>query len=334
MKRISILLLTGLLFQGAYAQTYRTYAQRLGYPKGARVLLLHMDDGGMSYDSNIGIEKVLQKGVAPSLSVMMPCPWAPQIVRYILSHPGTDAGLHLTLTSEWKNYRWGPLAGKSLVPGLTDPEGCFWPDASDVVKHSSSREVGLEIRAQLDRAETMGFHPTHLDTHMGVLFDKPSFLMQYIHLGIEKHIPIMLPGGKDTYIESQIHAPDSVIRKIQKLGKMIWAAGLPVLDDLHNTSYDWKIPAGMKRDDANLLRWREGMYEKTLLQLKPGLTMVIMHCTDPSSIFSHISNSGDIRKADMLVMLDPAFRKFLKDHGFILTTWRELARRRALVGKS
>ncbi|MHB1921728.1 MAG: polysaccharide deacetylase family protein [Chitinophagaceae bacterium] len=334
MKRFWIYLFAALFIQRADAQSKKTYAEQLGFPKGARVLLLHMDDGGMSYDSNRGIERVLQHGVARSFSVMMPCPWVPQIVRYVLSHPGTDAGLHLTLTSEWKNYRWGPLAGKFQVPGLTDPQGCLWRDNADVDSHASAREVGLEIHAQLDRAETMGFHPTHLDSHMGVLFDKTSYLMQYIHLGMENHIPVMFPGGQDTYIQAQVHAPDSLIRKMQHLGKLIWAAGLPVLDDLHNTSYDWKIPKGMKRDNAHLLRWREAWYEKTLLQLKPGLTMVIMHCTDPSPIFSKITDSGDIRKADMLVMLDPAFRKFLKDHGMIITTWRELAKRRALVGKS
>ena len=70
------------------------------------------------------------------------------------------------------------------------------------------------------------------------------------------------------------------------------------------------------------------LYEKAMLQLKPGVTMVIMHCTDPSSIFTEITDSGEKRKADMLAMLDPGFKKFLKDNGFILTTWRELMERR------
>ena len=71
--------------------------------------------------------------------------------------------------------------------------------------------------------------------------------------------------------------------------------------------------------------------EKAMLQLKPGVTMVIMHCTDPSEIFSEITDSSDKRKADMLAMLDPGFKKFLKDNGFILTTFRELMERRKKV---
>lgn len=88
-----------------FAQSDPTYAERLGWNKTDRVLILHMDDAGMSHDSNLGIEQVLEKGAAKSLSVMMPTPWVPEIVHYIKEHPGTDAGLHLTLTSEWKEYR-------------------------------------------------------------------------------------------------------------------------------------------------------------------------------------------------------------------------------------
>src|SRR5215813_305181 len=100
-----------------------TYAERLGYAKGARVLILHVDDVGMSFDSNQGAIEAMSKGAATSCSVMMPCPWVPAYVHYLKKNPQTDAGLHLTLTSEWTEYRWAPLAGKAAVPGLVDEEG-------------------------------------------------------------------------------------------------------------------------------------------------------------------------------------------------------------------
>src|SRR5665213_2107360 len=89
-----------LICSACFAQTAQTYAERLGWNKTDRVLILHMDDAGMSYDSDAGIEQVLEKGAARSLSVMMPTPWVPHMVHYIKAHPGTDAGLHLTLNSE------------------------------------------------------------------------------------------------------------------------------------------------------------------------------------------------------------------------------------------
>src|SRR6478672_465663 len=122
-----------------------TYAERLGFPKGTKVLILHVDDAGMSFDSNQGTIAAMTKGVATSCSVMMPCPWVPGFVHYLQEHKNLDAGLHLTLTSEWKDYRWGPLAGKSQVPGLTDLEGSMWHGVADVVKHASADEVEKEI---------------------------------------------------------------------------------------------------------------------------------------------------------------------------------------------
>jgi predicted glycoside hydrolase/deacetylase ChbG (UPF0249 family) len=329
MKILTFLLL--LFFSFSINAQDTTYAERLGFPKDARVIILHMDDAGMSLSSNRAVEKVLEEGVANSTSVMMPCPWVPQIVRYINAHPGTDAGLHLTLTSEWKDYRWGPLAGADAVPGLTDSTGSLWQDVPEVVKHSSADEVDKEIRAQLSRAEKMGFHPTHLDSHMGTLFATPEFLQKYIQLGIEKQIPVMFPAGKASNIQKEMHLTPQQVTYFQQLGKTIWDGGLPVLDDLHNSSYDWNVPSDLAKNDAALTKWRVDLYEKTMMALQPGVTMVIMHCTDPSDIFSAITDSGDKRKADMLAMLDPGFKKFLKDNHFILTTWKELMERRQKV---
>src|ERR1700693_447507 len=141
------LLIAALAGCVGFAQTGPTYAEKLGWNKGDRVLILHMDDAGMSHDSNMGIEQVLEKGAARSLSVMMPTPWVPEIVHYLRAHPGTDAGLHLTLTSEWHEYRWGPLMG-SAAPGLIDGEGALWPSVEAVVKHATPEEVDLEMRRQ------------------------------------------------------------------------------------------------------------------------------------------------------------------------------------------
>src|SRR5436309_4591404 len=131
MKKIAITLTAFIIFFSASAQTPdSTYAEKLGYPKGAKVLIIHVDDAGMSYDSNEGAINAMTKGVATSCSVMMPCPWVPGYIHYWKEHSQTDAGLHLTLTSEWKDYRWVPLAGKSAVPGLVDSEGDLWPDVA------------------------------------------------------------------------------------------------------------------------------------------------------------------------------------------------------------
>ena len=194
---------------------------------------------------------------------MMPTPWVPHAVAWIKATKA-DAGLHLTLTSEWKSYRWGPLAGKPAVPGLVDPEGALWPNVASVVKHATADEVEREIRAQLDRARTMGFEPTHFDSHMGTLFASDAFKERYIKVGIEQKIPVMFPGGHNFYTSQSAPARTVGAREI---GQRIWAGGLPVLDDIHNFSYGWKT-----EDKVDL-------YIDAVRGLKPGVTMMIMHCT-------------------------------------------------------
>lgn len=329
-QRVLLLFSVYIFSLSVSAQTIdSTYAERSGFPKNAKVLILHVDDAGMSFDSNQGTMNAMTKGVANSCSVMMPCPWVPAFVHFLKQHPQTDAGLHLTLTSEWSEYRWPSLSGKSAAPGLTDTEGAMWPSVEDVIKHASADEVEKEIRAQIGRARSMGFEPTHFDTHMGTLLATPAFTERYIKLGIEMQIPVMIPAGHSSLIQKQMNLPEAQLQQMQEIGKTLWNAGLPVLDDLHNESYEWKIPAGIAKDDKKLQAFKTRKYIDAIKSLKPGITMMIMHCTAPSAIFKHISDSGPIRKGDMLAMMDPLFKKALQNEGIILTTWRELKERRA-----
>jgi len=332
MKKIFFTLTAFIFFFLSKAQTVdSTYAEKLGYPNGAKVLIIHVDDVGMSYDSNEGAINAMTKGAATSCSVMMPCGWVPGYIHYWKEHPQTDAGLHLTLTSEWKDYRWGPLAGKQAVPGLVDNEGDLWSSVEDVVKHASADEVYTEIKAQLDRAKTMGFVPTHLDSHMGTLFASPAFIQMYVKLGMENHIPVMMPAGHDVLIQQQTGFSDAQIQQIRDIGKMLWNAGLPVLDDLHNFSYGWSVPDDVKSNDKKLQAWRTQKYIEAIKSLKPGVTMMIMHCTATTEVFPYISDSGPTRRGDMLAMMDPGFKKALSDEHIILTTWRELMERRSKI---
>ncbi len=293
------------------------YAELLGWSPAARVVIFHVDDVGMSHSSNRGAIEALEGGAATSMSLMMPCPWIPEIAHYLREHPQVDAGLHLTLTSEWKPYRWGPLAGRAAVPGLVDPEGCLWPSVADVVGNASAEEVDREMRAQVERAETLGIPITHLDSHMGTLFASPEFLERYVRLGIEKGIPVLMAGGHLRYVQEQ--NPDVSFR-IREVARRVWDAGLPVLDDLHTASYGW--PPGEKLE----------RFIELLRGLEPGVTEIIVHASRPTGVFPHITDSSDSRLADLEALLSPELAAVVRQERIILTTWRELLeRRRALT---
>lgn len=329
--KTTLLYLFILLSNVAMAQTAETYAEKLGYPKGKKVLIIHVDDVGMSYESNQGAIKAIRNGVANSLSVMMPCGWVPGFVNYWKQNKDLDAGLHLTMTSEWKSYRWGPLAGKPSVKGLVDPEGAMWGSVADVIKNASADEVETEIRAQLDRARAMGFEPTHMDSHMGTLFAKDEFLERYLKVGMQEKIPVMFPGGHNTSIQADERMSAERFKMTQTIGKQLWEAGLPVLDDLENTSYGWKGPESGEKSEKALQKYKTEKYINAIKALKPGLTMVIMHCTIHSDVFPNISDSWPTREGDYLAMIDPELKKYIEKEGIILTTWREAMQRRQKV---
>jgi chitin disaccharide deacetylase len=332
MKYISFLIVAFLVSQFSFAQTNATtYAEKLGYPKGSKVIILHVDDVGMSYESNAGAIEAMTKGIANSCSVMMPCGWVPGFVDYLQKNPGTDAGLHLTLNSEWKNYRWGPLSGKNKTPGLVDVQGAMWNNVADVVKHATPDEVETEIRAQVERAKAMGFEPTHLDSHMGALFASPLFLERYAKVGMEYKIPVMFVGGHGTAIAQESGTTPETATQMRMMGKQLWDAGFPVLDDLSGRSYEWSLPVTIKYTKENLQKYKTQQYINMLTALKPGVTMVIMHCSTATEVFPQISNSGTTRYGDLLAMTDPALKAFIVKEKIILTTWRELMERRGRV---
>jgi predicted glycoside hydrolase/deacetylase ChbG (UPF0249 family) len=290
-----------------------TFAERLGWKAGSVVVLLHVDDVGMSHSSNLGAIEAVEQGVATSWAVMMPCPWVPEIARYLREHTNIDSGLHLALTSEWVPYRWGPVAGKRQVPGLVDPEGCLWRNVAGVVAKATPDEIEREIRAQVDRAETLGMPMTHLDSHMGTLFARADYFERYAKVGLEKKIPILAVGGHATYTRQENpEATDELRTWIPR----IWNGGLPVLDDLHTGSYGWK-PAEKTERLLQLLK-----------DLKPGVTEILFHASRPTEDFPVITGSSESRRADLRALTDPRVKALLQERGIALTSWRDLMARR------
>lgn len=304
MYRIPLLLaLAAPLAAPALAEP--TYAERLGWNAGDRVLIIHSDDAGMSLANNEGTREAMDYGLVTSASVMMPCAWVPGWLAYTKERPGIDSGLHLTLTSEYDEYRWGPVAGKSQVPGLTDEQGCLPDNVGLVVENATPDEVETEIRAQIDRAETMGLPITHMDSHMGTLF-RPEFIDRFVKVGIEKQIPILMaPRAGD-------------------IAKKVWEGGLPVLDHIHTDSYNWK---------TTNIDEKVAHFVDAIRNLKPGVTYMIIHCTKPNDVIGKINGNRDFLYGDYFAMIDPRTKQAIEEEGIILTTMKELKARRDKVGK-
>jgi predicted glycoside hydrolase/deacetylase ChbG (UPF0249 family) len=297
--RSSVLLL--LLASTLQAQT-RTIAERLGYPKDAKLLILHADDLGAAHSVDAASFDALDKGAISSASIMMPTPWVTEVAAYARAHPNADLGLHLTLTSEWETYRWGSISPADKIPSLLDSAGTFPNEEKLVAAKAKPVEVEREIRAQIDRALELGIRPTHLDSHMGSLFTTPELIATYVKVAHDHHLPFLALKG------SPLAAPQ---------------AGLTNRDIL----LDAVIIASpeVPRD-----QWKE-FYLKSIAGLKPGLTEIIVHLGHDDSelqavTVNHEPYGSAWRQRDYDVVTSPEFKKALQDNHVILVTWRELGK--------
>ena len=139
-------------------------------------LVIRSDDAGMSHSVNTALERLIDTGLPVSISVMFACPWYQETVEMLKRHPNVAVGIHLTLNSEWKNYRWGPVTGRGAVPSLVDDEGYFFPTSEALHQHHPKLgEVEKELRAQIERARRSGLKIDYVDYHMGTAVRYPEF---------------------------------------------------------------------------------------------------------------------------------------------------------------
>ena len=158
---------------------------------GKPLLLLRLDDIGMNHSVNMAVEKMAKTGMPFSASVQFACPWYQEAVEILKKYPQVSIGVHLTLTSEWKNYRWGPVTGRTAVPSLVDSVGYF-PHSTTAFAKSGYKlnEIETELSAQIERALHSGLKITYIDPHMGIMLSTPQLraltekLAHKYHLGI------------------------------------------------------------------------------------------------------------------------------------------------------
>ena len=291
----------------------KNWAERLGYPVGTKVVMLHADDAGMCEEANLAVQSYLLKGDIQSTAVMMPCPWADEMIEWANKHPDADVGLHLTLTSEWKTYRWGPVSDPKDVPGLIDPDGKLWHEVPGVATHASAAEVEKEIRAQIEKSIALGHRPSHIDTHMGTLYARPDYVKAFFKVAEEYGIPANAIDMSDK----------EVVERYRK-------EGYPLNDEVMQLASEYTLP---KVD--NFTSAPEGKtYEekianfKTLIQsLKPGITEIIFHPSIQTDYLKTITNSWQQRVWEAKMFSDPDLKKFFEDEGIVFTNWKEIMKR-------
>ncbi len=284
------------------AQT-KTLAERLGYSKDAKLLIIHADDLGVSHSENMASIKGLEESPVNSASIMVPCPWFPEIATYAKKNKTMDLGLHLTLNSEWKHYKWAGVTSKDSITSLLNEDGYFYASVDSLINHANPSEVSLELRNQVKRAYAFDIDVTHLDTHMGAVIWTPELLEAYIKTGQEFQLPVLL-------------------EKDMKLLKHTSVAKLLTRQDV---ILDRILTAEPKDFDNGM----ELYYSQVIENLQPGVNCLLIHLAYDNAEMKAVTEGhkywgSDWRQADFDFFTSKKAKELLNKHHIVLITWRQL----------
>jgi len=273
----------------------------LGYSSDAKCLIIHADDLGVAHSVNTATFTGIRQGIISSASVMVVCPWFSEVVRQCRQNAGIDIGIHLTLTSEWPDYRWRPLSSPAKVGSLIDDEGYFWKNEALLAQHAKAAEVELEVRAQIDAAITAGIQPTHLDSHMLALWIRPDLYQMLPKVAHDYRLPFL---GCNRF------------RGHQKL-----ASRQPVEEVIFE-----KLSVADQQIASSC--WRE-YYGRIIEEVPPGISQLIVHVgNDDEELRAVTSNVADFgsawRARDYDTIMDRSFQEALVGRNIKLIGWKDI----------
>jgi chitin disaccharide deacetylase len=272
-------------------------AEKLGYPKDAKLLIIHADDLGVAHSENAASIQAMENGSVNSASIMVPCPWFPEIAKYASSSQ-KDFGLHLTLTSEWENYKWGPVSSRNDVSSLVNSNGYFYSSVDSVGMFASADHARLELQNQVKKALAAGIDVTHLDTHMGAVMATPEILQVYVDLGREFELPVLMP------------------KEIRQTG--ISLTDKDVVVDALFQAYPDVYHSGMRE-----------YYNEVLTSLSPGLSCLLIHVAYNNEEMKAVTLNKEYwgsawRQIDYEYFTSPECAEILTSNNIYLVTWKEI----------
>jgi predicted glycoside hydrolase/deacetylase ChbG (UPF0249 family) len=302
-KILLTILLSGLMLGTLTAAEGKTLAERLGYKATDKLLIVNGDDVGMCHAANVATIEAMEKGLMRSATIMVPCPWFLEIADYAKANPEKSFGIHLCHTSEWKHYRWGPVAPREQVPGLVDPQGYLWRSVVEVYANAKPEEAFIEGRAQIKKALAAGVDVTHIDSHMGTMQLHPAFVEKYLQLAVEFDVPARMASQKT----------------LANLGYPAMRAQFAAKGII---SPDYFVYEELKQQDKLGVK---PFWMKVIKELQPGVTELYIHAGQATEELKAITGSWKTRSEEYALFThDAEFRKLVEDEGIILIGYRAL----------
>nr|WP_299172668.1 polysaccharide deacetylase family protein [uncultured Allomuricauda sp.] len=279
-------------------------SRRLGFQEDEKLLIIHADDAGLCHSENRATFEALQKGIVNSYSIMVPCPWFYEASVFAKNNPDLDNGVHLTLTCEWENYKFGPVLPISEVSSLVDENGHFFKNRDGVRNNAIAEEVRKELTAQIEKALNYGLKPTHLDSHMYSIGAKPEFLQIYKELGEKYNLPVLL--NDELMKMAGLEADENIARNDL------------LVDKVHFGNFEYF-------EKGKLLEYYHNVFD----ELVSGLNIILIHpAFDDAEMqgvaINHPNFGSEWRQIDFDAFTSETLRYQLEKSGAQLVTWKDV----------
>lgn len=283
--------------------------KKLGFSNNDRVVIIHADDLGMCQSTITACKELFEMSGISSAAIMVPCPWFLSAARLRKDVEIVDLGVHITLTSEWKDYRWRPISTIDVESGLFDSQGYFHASSKEVQKNGNPEFVRHELNAQINKAMSEGIVPTHIDTHMGSVAH-PKFMFDYINAGLSRKIPSMLFRlTKNGWMDIGLDEANATI--VEMLLTNLEEQGVPLLD--HLRSIPLEVPEN-----------RFGQAKDIFNTLPPGITHFIIHPATETPELKAITPDWMSRVGDYQLFREKGIHDYLKNIGIHVIGYQDV----------
>lgn len=293
--------------------------KKLGLSNNDRAVIFHADDIGMSQASLAAYKDLAGSGLLTSAAAMVPCPWFPATANFIRENQDKlqlDVGVHLTLTNEWDQYRWGPISTTDPASGLLDAQGYFPAECAPVQEKADTAVVQTELELQIERALASGIDVTHIDSHMGAVFH-PKFLSLYFQLAQKYRVPALMLRSESVSQHGEAQAEREALHAFHGILQEMESRGFPLLDSLEMMPLDsaeMRLQAAVER----------------LQGLPIGVSYFIIHPAKDTPELRAYAPDWACRNADYELFMDDRWRNAVEASGVKPIGWRVL--RKLMLG--
>lgn len=286
--------------------------KKLGFSNDDRVVIIHTDDIGMCQASVAAFRELWGFGLISSGATMVPCPWFPEAATFAREKDGVDLGVHVTLTSEWDTYRWGPISTREKSSGMVDEEGFFYRTSEEAQEHGDPQAVQQEIAAQIERALSYGMPVTHIDTHMGTVAH-PKIMPAYLSLALQHKLPPMVMR-LDEAGWMAMGMGEAVAAMAVQMVSQLEEAGVPLLDRI----------SGLELDGVKTREERIAYAQQVFDALEPGVTHFIIHPSMDTPELRAITPDWTCRVADFEAFRSDELRQAVREMGLQVIGYQAL----------